>query len=332
MSIYLKTSSALITVAVITLLNLSCVSAQENSQNINDSSNKNVVEASLSGKATPPRNGDSSVSDGIVNTADTTEAAAKMAGTKIEESSSSSALTSVSVDELAVNENTTVTTGITKTDLQQIIAINSYPASSIAKIEVTSFVDDKKKKTIQMSIQSQGNNALLEITAPRVDRGKFVLKADKDLWMYFSNIMRSIRVANRDNFLGTDASNYDLLEMNLARDYTIESFQPVAENNAIYQVTLLAKEGTEGYAQINSFVDIKNKVIVKNECYSISGEKIKVMNYTEHHMLADQRIPKVIEFTNELDKRRKSIMHVTEVTGVEKIDESIFSLGYLESL
>ena len=131
---------------------------------------------------------------------------------------------------------------------------NSFPASAIATMSITSYKGEKVAKNLSMEFFAKDDNVLIEILAPRVDKGKYILKSSDDLWMYFSKINRSIRIAARDSFMGTDANNYDLLELNLVDDYDIVAHSDeTLDGKPVLRAELKARPGTEGYARIVSY-------------------------------------------------------------------------------
>ena len=109
-------------------------------------------------------------------------------------------------------------------DIQELfnaLEANMFPPSAFAAITLTSFKDKDVVKELNFEFVSKDGNVLIEIKGPKVDRGKYILKSGGDLWMYFSSIRRSIRIAARESFMGTDANNYDLLELDLVNGYQI---------------------------------------------------------------------------------------------------------------
>jgi len=210
---------------------------------------------------------------------------------------------------------------------------NSFPASAIATMTLASYKDGKESKTLSMEFFTKDNNVLIEILAPRVDKGKYILKSTEDLWMYFSKIKRSIRIAARDSFMGTDANNYDLLELNLVKDYEIVSHrEEMLDGKPAIRAELRAKPGTEGYARIVSFIDPVNKTIIRNDCFAISNTLIKSIAYFDHQMIGDYNVPMRTVIENFLEKGRHSVMTLDSVEADDAIEEYMFSLGYLESL
>ncbi|MCY7295218.1 outer membrane lipoprotein-sorting protein [Alteromonas sp. a30] len=210
---------------------------------------------------------------------------------------------------------------------------NSFPPSAIATMSLASFKGEKESKSLSMEFFAKGDNVLIEILSPRVDKGKYILKSSEDLWMYFSKINRSIRIAARDSFMGTDANNYDLLELNLVDDYDIVSHtDEMLDGKPVIRAELRARPDTEGYSRIVSYIDPINKTIIRNDCFAISDTMIKSIAYFDHQMVGDYKVPMKTTIQNHLEKGRHSVMTFDSVNASDDIEEFMFSLGYLESL
>ncbi|WGO96545.1 outer membrane lipoprotein-sorting protein [Saccharophagus degradans] len=244
-------------------------------------------------------------------------------------------LTLASADAVPVEQN--VQAGTTENEaiakLFKTMESNMFPSSAFAEMTLTSYKDDKKLKELKMEFVSKQDSVLIEIKAPAVDRGKYILKSSDNLWMYFSEIKRSIRIASRDSFMGTDANNYDLLELDLVGDYELTSHNiEIVEGIKLIRAELTAKPDTEGYASIVSYLDPEKKIIVKNDCYALSGVLLKSIHYFDHKQVGDYFVPSKITFVSQLEAGRHSVVSLNGVKPQHDLADSLFSLGYLESL
>ncbi|MES2825077.1 MAG: outer membrane lipoprotein-sorting protein [Pseudomonadota bacterium] len=217
--------------------------------------------------------------------------------------------------------------------LFQDVGAKMYPPSATAGMKITSFKKDVMSKTLTVEFAAKGDNVLIEILTPRVDKGKYILKAKDDLWMYFSRLHRSIRIATRDSFMGTDASNYDLLELDLVNDYELISHaEDKLEGLAVIRLELKAKANIKGYARIVSWLDPAQKIIIKNDCYAISGSIIKTISYSDYKINGDFNIPMKTRIDSATEPGRYSLVEFSAIKEDKNINDNIFSLGYLESL
>ena len=228
------------------------------------------------------------------------------------------------------------------TDLKSILASidkSMFPVTALAAMRMVDYKQNRqtgesvKNKTLEMELRTHEDNALIEMKAPAVDRGKFILKNNQGLWLFHSKIKRSIRISARDDFNGTSASNYDILEMKIIRDYEVGAHtRETVEGRELLKVQLSARPGTQGYEKIVSWIDPKEGIIVRNECYAISGMLIKTISYQDYRVVDHYRVPMAIRIDSAIRKGSYSTVEFTRIEATSAVQEHIFSLGYLESL
>jgi outer membrane lipoprotein-sorting protein len=226
--------------------------------------------------------------------------------------------------------------------LQSVLAsiYNSmFPAAAVASMRMVDYRQSRKGnesvkiKTLEMNLRTKGDSALIEMKSPAVDRGKYILKNDQGLWLYQTKIKRSIRISARDDFNGTSASNYDILEMNLIRDYDVgASTRETLDGRELLKVQLSARPGTEGYEKIVSWIDPVERIIVRNDCYAVSGTLIKTISYHDHRQIDQYRVPMRVKVDSAIRPGNYSTIEFTHIEESPDQPDHTFSLGYLESL
>jgi outer membrane lipoprotein-sorting protein len=217
--------------------------------------------------------------------------------------------------------------------LMAYIDQSMFPRIATATIQVTSYKQDKVLKEVAVDFTMKADNALLGIVAPATDKGKYILRAGKNMWMYFSDIKRSIRLSAKDSFLGTDANNYDMMQINLLADYTIAGFTETTLNGEpVVKVELAARRGTDGYNRITSWISPTSRRLLQNDCYSISGAQIKTIQYRNPVTVGEYRVPGEAHIVNFVDKDRSTTMRFMNVRPKNDIKASVFTIGYLEAM
>lgn len=208
-----------------------------------------------------------------------------------------------------------------------------FPRVAGSSMKMVSYKNESVHKELAMELLMSDDKALIGITAPATDKGKYILKSGRNLWMYFSDIKRSIRLSARDAFMGTDATNYDVLQLNLLGDYDVKGHsEDTLDGRPVLKVELAGRPGTEGYHRIVSWIDPKERRLIKNDCYSISGTMIKTIHYEESTRVSDYRVPMSVLIVNHLDKNRTTRIEFERVEARASIRNAVFTLGYLESL
>ena len=209
--------------------------------------------------------------------------------------------------------------------------IFSKPTVGIA--ELSDFVDGKSTKTITMQIKSQNENTLISLLDPARDKGKYILKNGRQLWIYFAELKRAMRIALRDSFQGSEASHYDLMVVDLTADYTVEAMSNQQINGIdYYELFLAAKPNVEGYSKITALAAKDTLFIYKNFYYSASGKCLKSVRYDKYEKIDNQYRPLYIEIQNEIDKSAKTIITFRSLKYDPGIKPNIFSLGYLKGI
>lgn len=80
-----------------------------------------------------------------------------------------------------------------------------YPENYLIKIELENIKPGRPMKIYQLEVYRKGSEKTLAvIKSPANERGQKILRVDDNLWMYFPNIHKSIRIGSRDKILGTD--------------------------------------------------------------------------------------------------------------------------------
>jgi hypothetical protein len=223
-------------------------------------------------------------------------------------------------------------------DVQSLIAHverTMFPANAVSNYKLTHRREEQVLKTFAFEMTMKGNNNLLAMNWPATAKHKYLLKADANLWMYFSDVRRSIRLSARDSFMGTDANNYDLMQLNLLKDYTISGFsEDTLDGEPVVKVELAGKSQTEGYAKLVSWVALKTKRMLRNDCYSISGQQIKTIYYTDYFANGEYVIPGKVRIVSHVNKDRSTVMEISSVYPKQpsEIRDAMFTLGYLETV
>lgn len=220
-------------------------------------------------------------------------------------------------------------------DLVAHIEETIFPAYAVSTYRLSHFKKDQAIKVFTFDMSLKDDKSLLAMTWPATSKHKYLLKSGLNLWMYFSDVRRSIRLSARDSFMGTDANNYDMMQLNLLKDYTVGNFsETTLEGEAVVKVELAAKPNTEGYAKLVSWISLKDKRLIRNECYSISGSLIKTVAYKGVLEVGKYRIPNTVLISSMVNKDRTTLMEILKVTPktAAELKDSMFTLGHLETV
>jgi len=128
---------------------------------------------------------------------------------------------------------------------------------------------------------------LVRYTAPARDAGKLVLLSGGSMWFYDPASKASIRISAQQRLIG-QASNGDVLTVNLAHDYTprllgAESIQDADHQpRDTWHLDLAAATTDAAYARLETWVEKATMRPVKSKFYSDSGRPLKIAYYRRY--------------------------------------------------
>ncbi len=149
---------------------------------------------------------------------------------------------------------------------------------------------------VKQDAQSRQFNNLVRYAEPPRDAGKMVLFKGKDLWFYDPNSKTSIRISPQQRLMG-QASEGDVLSVNLARDYTakivgIETLQDADHNNRdCWHLDMTAATPEAVYNHVEYWAERGTYRPIKGKFYADSGRLLKVAYYHNYREQAGEQRP-----------------------------------------
>ncbi|HEV7914266.1 MAG TPA: outer membrane lipoprotein-sorting protein [Albitalea sp.] len=128
---------------------------------------------------------------------------------------------------------------------------------------------------------------LARYTHPATEAGKLLLRNGNDLWFFDPDSKATIRISAQARLMG-QASNGDVLSINLARDYAAELVgREVVEDDtrtkrAAVRLKLKAQGDTAAYAAIDFWVDESNRRPIKAQFRTAEGRLLKTAFYRRY--------------------------------------------------
>lgn len=124
---------------------------------------------------------------------------------------------------------------------------------------------------------SEKGYALIEVLAPKNQRGRRTLLRDSDLWLYLPSSANIIRIAPLQRVFGS-ASIADVLNVSYLNGYTVLSSRKSA-NGKLLQLRLKSKDARTSYARIDLDYDLVADRPVESRHYSASDRLLKTIQY-----------------------------------------------------
>lgn len=129
--------------------------------------------------------------------------------------------------------------------------------------------------TITYDLKVKGNDALAEAVAPTRNKGETMLFNDRSIWFFKPGLKKPLAFSPRQKLMG-QAANGDIASTNYARDYdgTIAGSEKT-DGQDTWKLELKAKAKNVTYDRIRYWVSKKDRLGVKAEFLTVSGEVFK---------------------------------------------------------
>jgi outer membrane lipoprotein-sorting protein len=128
---------------------------------------------------------------------------------------------------------------------------------------------------------------LVRYVAPPRDGGKLVLFSGTSMWFYDPASKASIRISAQQRLIG-QASNGDVLTVNLARDYSPQLVGEEAiqdadrQSRTTWHLNLVAATQDAAYARLETWIEKGTFRTVKSKFYTDSGRVLKLAYYRRY--------------------------------------------------
>jgi outer membrane lipoprotein-sorting protein len=170
-------------------------------------------------------------------------------------------------------------------------AVRNPPGSYSVNIKLTEYrngeLNDSSSLTVYSKPVAGSYSNLARFTHPATEAGKLLLRNGSDLWFYDNDSKATIRISAQARLMG-QASNGDVLSINLARDYAAELVgREVVEDDtrtkrAAVRLKLKAQGDAAAYAAIDFWVDESNRRPIKAQFRTAEGRLMKTAFYRRY--------------------------------------------------
>lgn len=187
-------------------------------------------------------------------------------------------------------------------EVDKILGLNDISS----KQEMTVYREDDSVRTYKMEVMTAGRDkAFADITDPPRERGRQMLKMGEVVWSYLPSVKKSIRVSGRSSFMGGDFENNDILQVNLADDYTAELVEELADE---YVLELKGKDIGLAYAKVRIWINKETFQPNKQEYFTINDKLIKSAIYKDVKDFGGIKRPATVEMHSALSPKRQTVL------------------------
>lgn len=179
-------------------------------------------------------------------------------------------------------------------------------------------------------VSRKGDKVLIVITSPAIQRGQAIVRNGDDMWMYLPNSGKVLRIGAREQSMGGEASNTDLLRVDLAKDYDgTYAGDETVEGVPSYKLDLAAKNRTIAYDRVVYWVSKDRELPVKREFYSLSGKLLKTMYFKDVKDFNGRLRPSLILIQNEKNQQYRTEIILVDIVEVHNLQDFMFTPSYV---
>jgi outer membrane lipoprotein-sorting protein len=223
-------------------------------------------------------------------------------------------------------------------DVQKIIdkVDKLFRSDSSSGVMEMTVVTPHWERTMKMKVWSEGmDKTFLSISSPKKDAGIATLRIDNEMWNFFPNIDKVMKVPPSmmmGSWMGSDFTNDDLVkESSMTRDYDGSLITPKDAKPEYYYLQLVPKKNTPSvWGRIVMTVRKKDLLPVREQYFDEKGREMRVMELTSIREFDGRMIPSVLEMVPLNKKGNKTVIRYLEMNFTKPLDKDVFTLRNLQ--
>jgi len=183
------------------------------------------------------------------------------------------------------------------------------------------------KREFLLYTLKKGHDKIVSLfLSPASEKGRATLRLGDNMWLYIPSVGKPVRITNLQSVIGGVFNNADIMRLDYNVEYNVKNAEQKPNE---YILDLKAKSATVAYDQVKMWVDKKNLVPSKIECYAATGLLIKTLYLKENKPFDDGAVrPSVFETDSPLYKGYQSIMVYAKVKK-RVVSDEVFTLEFL---
>ena len=189
-------------------------------------------------------------------------------------------------------------------------------------MSILDYKEGKLYKTLKAKIYyKKDKGTLMEFLEPAREKGKKILLVKDNMWLFVPSVSKPLRLSAKDSFMGTSFTNRDLMDYDLKNDYKAKILK---ETDKHYKLELTATNKNVSYPKVIVDVDKEHILPTKEELYTLSGDLIKIIEFSEPKDFSGKIRPSVITVIDMLNQKNYTKV-VLENLQQKQIKDTIFS-------
>lgn len=214
--------------------------------------------------------------------------------------------------------------------VQKVDEVRNPQLDYTVSVVVTSFKPNRPETNASYEVMVKGREkTIIKTTFPAAEHGRMLLMRDRDLWGFFPEVSKPLRLSLQERLVG-EVSNGDIARANFSGDYSAKLIRmDNIENKECYCLELDAKSEDVTYGKIMLWVQRDNFWPLKAEFYAISGHFLKTCTYENFRTLGNSVRPTRLVMEDAVIKGRKSIVEYDNMR-IGELPEKYFTKDYMK--
>jgi outer membrane lipoprotein-sorting protein len=186
--------------------------------------------------------------------------------------------------------------------------------------------DGTRKEFVLYSVKKGRDKVAALFLQPASDKGRATLRQGDNMWLYIPNVGKPVRITSLQSVIGGVFNNADLLRLDYAVEYAVESAE---EKAGSYELKLKARTGDVAYDRLTMLVDRKLVLPTRIDAYAASGLLVKTIHFRDIKDFGGGiRRPATVETESPLFKGYKSVMLYSQLKK-RVVPDEVFTLNYM---
>nr|WP_113869420.1 outer membrane lipoprotein-sorting protein [Brenneria salicis]NMN90758.1 outer membrane lipoprotein-sorting protein [Brenneria salicis ATCC 15712 = DSM 30166]RBP57726.1 outer membrane lipoprotein-sorting protein [Brenneria salicis ATCC 15712 = DSM 30166]RLM28864.1 hypothetical protein BHG07_16610 [Brenneria salicis ATCC 15712 = DSM 30166] len=178
---------------------------------------------------------------------------------------------------------------------------------------------------------NSSTRSLVLYTQPIKNKGRAILLTDRNMWIYIPGTSRAMRISPQQQLVGA-ASNADISRVVFNIDYTpVSSMTKTQNDSEVIELELQAKEASTPYRKVVLTVKKNNFHPLKADFYSLSGKKLKSIDYLEYAPILGEQRPVKLVIRDSINTSKITTLTYADFS-LEKTPEAFYQPSYLNRI
>jgi outer membrane lipoprotein-sorting protein len=163
----------------------------------------------------------------------------------------------------------------------------------------------------------------IEFEEPAREKGRIILRVKDKMWMFLPDLGKAMVISSRQAFMGSAASNGDLLRTDLVSDY-VPTLAAGTDPGQPYRLELKARAPDVTYDRIVMWVAREGLRPLRAEYYTRSGKRLKTLEYGDPAVLNGIAVNRRMTIHSDLQRDQVTVLSIVSLAPARDLPESMF--------